>query len=317
MSSPHEILLVKTKDPHKCMEEDWDECQQRQEAAEHQAHKEADKKAWEEADKKAWEEAEQKAQEVAERKVEEEHKPQEAAARAKEDIEREDAVWRAAEAAEERAEVERRALEERLWEVVVQHSAMAVAPLWVAKPSGRMTVAGPSIPGCRASGVQDPCTRCHNKGTPCVLGAAKGKTMVCEACYHTKASCSWSKKMVRETQKQKWVQRLEERKEREVIDVDEDKDEEQSHFVGIDDDPGHVHGVLQFQRDYWGFSMEVLKVIDTIAQELKSANDLKEEEMGRGKEKGKEKAQEEFRRARTEDNDGDTEMGRAEPSSLV
>ncbi|KAG6326009.1 hypothetical protein ID866_13080 [Astraeus odoratus] len=73
----------------------------------------------------------------------------------------------------------------------------------------------------------------------------------------------------------------------------------------------------EFQRDYWGFSGEVLRVMDTIALELKRANDLKEEEMGRSKGKGKEKAQEEFRRARTEDDDRDMEMGRAGPSSLA
>ncbi|KAG6326439.1 hypothetical protein ID866_12650 [Astraeus odoratus] len=43
----------------------------------------------------------------------------------------------------------------------------------------------------------------------------------------------------------------------------------------------------KFQRDYWGFGGEVLRVMDTIAQELKRANDLKEEEMGKAKGKGK------------------------------
>ncbi|KAG6327840.1 hypothetical protein ID866_11249 [Astraeus odoratus] len=236
------------------------------------------------------------------------------------------------EAAEERVDAERRALEKRLWEVAGQQLAMAVVPLWIAKPSGRMTMAGPSAPGRRASGVQDPCTRCHNKGTFCVLGTAKGKTTACEACRHTKVSCSWMRKMVGETHKQKQVQHLEEMEVKEVIDMDadEDKDEEQSHFVV----PTHLAEehrdalralmmtldtlsteFYEFWRDYWGFSAEVLKVMDTIAQELKRANNLKEEEMGKAKGKGKEKAQEEFRRARMEDDDRDTEMGGA--GSLV
>ncbi|KAG6330960.1 hypothetical protein ID866_8128 [Astraeus odoratus] len=72
----------------------------------------------------------------------------------------------------------------------------------------------------------------------------------------------------------------------------------------------------EFWRDCWGFSREVLWVMDTITQELKRANDLKEEEMGRSKGKGKEK-EEGPRRGRTEDKDRDTERGGAGPSSLV
>ncbi|KAG6329424.1 hypothetical protein ID866_9665 [Astraeus odoratus] len=324
--SPHVLCLAKTKAPQEHTEKEWWPVSE-----EHQVHEEAEKKVQEEAKKKAWEEAKQKAWEEAKRKAEEEHKAQEVAVRAKEDVEREEAVQRAVEAAEERADIKRRALEEQLWEAAGQWSEMAVAPPWVAKPSRRMTVAGPSIPEHRASGVQDPCTRCHNKGTPCMLGAAKSKTMVCEACHHTKASCSWSKKTVGETQKWKWVQRSEEMEEREVVDVDEDKDKEWSHFAV----PNHLMEEHQdalralamtldmlsmefykFQRDYWGFSVEVLKVMDTIAQKLKRANDLREEEMGRSKGKGKEKG-EWPRRGRMEDKDGDTEMGRAGPSSLV
>ncbi|KAG6325894.1 hypothetical protein ID866_13194, partial [Astraeus odoratus] len=30
----------------------------------------------------------------------------------------------------------------------------------------------------------------------------------------------------------------------------------------------------EFRRDYWGFGREVLRVMDTIALELKRANDL-------------------------------------------
>ncbi|KAG6326168.1 hypothetical protein ID866_12921 [Astraeus odoratus] len=72
----------------------------------------------------------------------------------------------------------------------------------------------------------------------------------------------------------------------------------------------------EFRRDYWGFGREVLRVMDTIALELKRANDLKEEEMGKAKGNGKEK-EEGPRRGRMEDEDGDTEMGRAGPSSLA
>ncbi|KAG6327933.1 hypothetical protein ID866_11155 [Astraeus odoratus] len=74
---------------------------------------------------------------------------------------------------------------------------------------------------------------------------------------------------------------------------------------------------LKFQQDLWNLGVAMLQVIETIADELQRANNLKEEEMGRRKGKGKEKAQEEFRRARMEDDNGDTEMGRAGPSSLA
>ncbi|KAG6326371.1 hypothetical protein ID866_12718 [Astraeus odoratus] len=264
-----------------------------------QRQDEAEKRAREEAEHLAHEEAAKKAQEEAERKAEEERKVQEEAARAREEAERrakeavarEEAVRRAAKAAEERADAERRALEEQLWEVAGQRSEMVVAPPRVAKPSGRMTMVGPSAPGWRASGVQDPCTRCRNKGTSCVLGIAKGKTLACEACRHTKVSCSWMKKMAGETCKRKQVRHSEEMEGREVVDmdVDDDEDEERLHFAAI----------------------------ETIADELRRANDLKEEEMGRSKGKGKEKAQEEFRGARMEDDDGDMEMGGAGPSSLA
>ncbi|KAG6327599.1 hypothetical protein ID866_11490 [Astraeus odoratus] len=175
--------------------------------------------------------------------------------RAKEDAEREDTAWRAAEAAEERADTKRRALKECLWETAGQQLEMVVVPPWVAKPSGRMTVGGPSASGQRASGVQDPCTQCHNKGTPCVLGAAKGKTMACEACHHAK-------------------------------------------------------------QDSWDLGVAMLREMEAIADKLWRSNDLKEEEMGKSKGKGKEKAKEEFRRLRTDD-DRDTEMGGAGPSSLA
>ncbi|KAG6326879.1 hypothetical protein ID866_12210, partial [Astraeus odoratus] len=315
--SPHETLLAKTKDPQECMEEEWhlvsegklnpvlsdnknmkqEEAEKRaQEEAEHLAHKEAAKKAWEEAARLAEEAC--RAQEEAEKKEREERETWEAAAR-------EEAAKRAAEAAEERADAEQRALKERLWEAAGQQSEMAVAPPWVAKPSRRMTMVGPSAPGQRASGVQDPCARCRNKGTLCILGAAKGKTTACEACCHAKVSCSWTKKMASEMHKQKQVQHLEEMEGREVInmDVDDDKDEEWSHFTVLThlvEEHRDTLRVLmttldtlsmefyEFRRDYWGFGVEVLKVMDTIAQELKRANDLKEEELGKAKGKGKE-----------------------------
>ncbi|KAG6327386.1 hypothetical protein ID866_11702 [Astraeus odoratus] len=207
---------------------------------EHQQRQdEAEKRAWEEAKCLACEEATRKVQEEAERKVEEECKVQEEAARAREEAERlakeaaerEEAAKRTAEAMEERADTERRAIEEHLWEVAGQWLEMVVAPPWVAKPSGRMMVAGPSALGRRVSGVQDPCTRCCNKGTPCMLGAAKGKTMACEVCHHVKVSCSWTKKTAGESRKWKWVWRSEEAEEIEVIDVDEDEDEEWLHFA--------------------------------------------------------------------------------------
>ncbi|KAG6329645.1 hypothetical protein ID866_9443 [Astraeus odoratus] len=140
--------------------------------------------------------------------------------------------------------------------------------------------------------------------------------------------------MAGEMHKWKWVWHSEEMEGREVIDMDTDDDEdgEQLHFAvptHLVEEHRDALGALmttldtlstefyEFWRDYWGFGMEVLKVMDTIMQELKRANDLKEEEMGKAKGKAKEKAQEESRRVRTEDNDRDMEMGGAGPSSLV
>ncbi|KAG6326785.1 hypothetical protein ID866_12303 [Astraeus odoratus] len=137
-SSPHECCLAKTKAPEECMEEEWhlvleDELDPMLSNDE--------KMRWDKAEKRAWEEAKH----LAKRRAEEECKVQEVAARAKEETKREEAAWR--------ANTKRRALEERLWEMVGQHSEMAVAPLQVAKPSGRMMVAGPSAPAWKASGV--------------------------------------------------------------------------------------------------------------------------------------------------------------------
>ncbi|KAG6327594.1 hypothetical protein ID866_11495 [Astraeus odoratus] len=286
-SSPHKRCLAKTKGPKECTEEEW--------------------------------------RLISEGKLNPVSSDDEKTA------EMEEAVRRAAEATEERADAKRRALEEWLWEVAGQWSEMAVAPLWVAKPSGRMTVADPSALGCRASGVQDPCTWCCNKGTLCILGAAKGKTTTCEACHHAKVSCSWMKKTVGESRKRKQAQRSEEVEEIEVVDVDKEEDKERPHFAVLQqlmEEHWDTLGALmitldmlsmefyKFRRDYWGFGMEVLKVMDTIAQELKRANDLKEEELGKVKGKGKEK-EEGPRRGRTEDEDRDTEMGGAGPSSLA
>ncbi|KAG6329706.1 hypothetical protein ID866_9383 [Astraeus odoratus] len=273
-SSPHKHCLAKTKASKECMEEEWRLISK---------------------EKRAWEEAECLACEEAERKVEEECKAQEEAVGAKEEAKRiakeatvrEEAAKKVVEAAKERANVERRALED-----------------------GRMTMGGPSTPGWRASGIQDPCTRCCNKGTLCVLGMAKGKTMVCKACHHAKASCSWSKKMARETQKQKQVQQLEETEDVEMIRVGEDNKEEEVwlHFAV----PTHL---TEDHRDTLGALMTMLDKMSTDFLAFRS-NDLKEEEMGKSKGKGKEKAKEEFRRVRT-DKDGDIEMGRAGPSSLA
>ncbi|KAG6326403.1 hypothetical protein ID866_12686 [Astraeus odoratus] len=346
-SSPHERCLAKTKAPKEHTEEEWrlvsegelDPISSNDEkTAEIWRRDEVEKRAQEEAECLACEEAVRKAQEEAEGKAQEERRVQEEAARAREEAERlakeaaerEEAAKRAAEAAEERADTERRAVEERLWEAAGQQSEMAVAPPWVAKPSGRMTVGSSSAPACRASGVQDPCTRCCNKGTPCVLGAAKGKTTACEACHHTKVSCSWSKRMVGESRKQKQVRRSEEADEIEAIDMGEDEDEEQPHFVV----PQHLAeehrdalraltmtldtlsmDFLTFQWDSWNLGMSILRAMEAIADELQWLNNLKEEAMGKGK--GKERAKEEGPRRRMKDDVRDTEMGRAGPSSLV
>ncbi|KAG6326416.1 hypothetical protein ID866_12673 [Astraeus odoratus] len=346
-SSPHECCLAKTKAPKERMEEEWRLISEGkldpilsndEKMAEIQRQDEAEKRAREEAEHLAHEEAARKAQEEAERKAQEEHRTQEEAARvreeaerlAKEAAEREEAAKRAVEAAEERVDTERRAVKERLWEAVGQRSEMAVAPPRVAKPSGRMTVGGSSASACRASGVQDPCTRCHNKGTPCVLGATKGKTTACEACRHAKVSCSWSKRTVGESRKWKRVQRSEEVDEIEAIDVGEDEDEEQPHFAV----PQHLveehrdalgaltmtldtlsMDFLAFWQDSWNLGMSILRAMEAIADELQRSNDLKEEAMGKGK--GKERAKEEGPGRRMEDDDRDMEMGGAGPSSLV
>ncbi|KAG6327490.1 hypothetical protein ID866_11598 [Astraeus odoratus] len=72
---------------------------------------------------------------------------------------------------------------------------------------------------------------------------------------------------------------------------------------------------LAFRWDSWNLGMSILRAMEAIANELQWSNDLKEEVMGKGK--GKERAKEEGPRRRTEDDDRDTEMGEAGPSSLV
>ncbi|KAG6325865.1 hypothetical protein ID866_13223 [Astraeus odoratus] len=201
--SPNNTAAAKVKDPQQHMEEDWmlvSEAKLNPVLSDDEA---------------------KKAQEEAERQAEEACKAQEEAVK-KEREEREVAMWKAWEAAEVQADAEQRALEERLWDVAAQHSETVAAPPWVAKPGRRM-----------ASGVQDPCTQCHNKGTLCILGMAKGKTTVCEACCHAKVSCSWTKRMAREALKKKQVCHLEEVDNVEMVEASEDDKEEETqlHFT--------------------------------------------------------------------------------------
>ncbi|KAG6329839.1 hypothetical protein ID866_9251 [Astraeus odoratus] len=147
------------------------------------------------------------------------------------------------------------------------------------------------------------------------------------------ASCSWLKKTAGEAQKQKWVQQLEEADNVKVVKEGDDEEEEvQSHFMVLPhlaEDHWDALVVLTttldvlsmdflaFQQDSWNLGMSMLRALDAIADELWRLNDLKEEEMGKAKGKGKEKAKEEGPRRRAEDDNGDMEMGRAGPSSLV
>ncbi|KAG6325777.1 hypothetical protein ID866_13312 [Astraeus odoratus] len=164
--SPNDMATTKVKDPWQRMEEDWtlileaeldpvssdDEGmvqlrkQQRLEVWRDE-HRWKQDEEWREAEeRRAHEEVAKKAREESERQAKEVHKVQEEAAK-KEREEREVAAWKAQEAVEAWADAEWRALEEKLWDAAAQCSEMAVAPLQVAKPGGRMSVAGPSIPG--------------------------------------------------------------------------------------------------------------------------------------------------------------------------
>ncbi|KAG6327515.1 hypothetical protein ID866_11574, partial [Astraeus odoratus] len=252
--SPNDTATAKVKDPWQRTEEDWmliSEAKLDPVSSDDEGMREAEeRRACEEVAKKAWEEAERQAEEA--------RKAQEEVAK-KEREEREVATWKAWEAAEAQADAERRALEERLWDVVVQHSETVAAPPQVTKPGGRM-----------ASGVQNPCTWCCNKGTLCILGTAKGKTMACEACRHTKVSCSWMKRMVGEAQKKKRVCCLEEVDNVEMMEASEDDEEEETqlHFAvppHLVEEHRDALGALtvtldmlstefyEFWRDYWGF----------------------------------------------------------------
>ncbi|KAG6325895.1 hypothetical protein ID866_13195 [Astraeus odoratus] len=249
--SPNNMAAAKVKDPRQCTEEDWTlvleaklnpvlsddkgtawlrkwEKEWQLEVQRDERRRKRDEEQREAEERRVCEEAAKKAREEAE----EARKVQEEAAK-KEREEREVAVQKAWEAAEAWADAEQRALEERLWDAAAQCSEMVAAPPRVAKPGGRMSVAGPSVPGQRASGVQEPCTRCHNKGTLCVLGAAKGKTTACEACRHAKVSCSWTKRMVGEAWKKKRVCCSEEADDIEMMEAGEDDEEEEmwSHFT--------------------------------------------------------------------------------------
>ncbi|KAG6325792.1 hypothetical protein ID866_13297 [Astraeus odoratus] len=112
--------------------------------------------------------------------------------------------------------------------------------------------------------------------------------------------------------------------------MDKDEDEEQLHFAVLQhlmEDHQDTLGALTmtldmlsmdflaFWWDSWNLGMSILRVMEAIADELQWSNNLKEEAMGKGK--GKERAKEEGPRRRTEDDDRDTEMGRAGPLSLV
>ncbi|KAG6326614.1 hypothetical protein ID866_12475, partial [Astraeus odoratus] len=266
--SPHKTLLAKTKDPQEHTEEEWHLVSEGKLNPVLSDNENTAKIAREEAEHLAHEEAAKKVEE-AERKVEEECKAQEEVVK-REREEREVATWMAWEAVEAWADAEQRALEERLWDTAAQCSEMVAAPLQVAKPGGRMS------------------------GTLCILGTAKGKTTACKACCHAKVSCSWTKRMAREAQKKKQVHHSEEVDDIEMVEADEDDKEEEtwSHFTVLPHLMEEHQDALraltvtldmlsmefyEFQRDYWGFGGEVLRVMDTIALELKRANDLKEE----------------------------------------
>ncbi|KAG6327051.1 hypothetical protein ID866_12038 [Astraeus odoratus] len=218
--SLNDTTAVKVKDPWQCMEEDWMPVSEAK-LDPVSSDDEGTVQLWKQDE--GWREAE-------ERRVHEEVAQEEAEKKERE--EREAAAWKAWEAVEVWVDAEWRALKERLWDAAVQHSETVVAPPQVAKPGRRMSVAGPSTSGQRVSGVQDPCTWGCNKGTLCVLGMAKGKTMACKACHHVKVNCSWMK-MTGEVWKKKWVHCLEETDNVEMVEVSKDDKEEdaQSHFA--------------------------------------------------------------------------------------
>ncbi|KAG6327951.1 hypothetical protein ID866_11138 [Astraeus odoratus] len=270
-------------DAHQCMEAKWCLVSKGQEKEWRvEVWRDEHQWKWEEAEKRAQEKAMKKAQEEAERQAEEACKAQEEAEK-KEKEEREAVAWKAREAAEAHVDDEKRVLEDRLWEEESRRNAEEVVSLCIIRPSMDLLGAGPSSRQCsEGSAVQDSCSRCHSKGICRILGAAKGKMTAYD---------------------------------QEVIKVGKDEDEEEmwSHFVVL------TH-LMEEHWDALGVLMTTLDVLsmDFLAfHELQRANDLKEEEMGRSKGKGKEKAKEEGPRRRTEDDDRDTEIGGAGPSSLV
>ncbi|KAG6327809.1 hypothetical protein ID866_11280 [Astraeus odoratus] len=302
--SPHEHCLAKTKAPGECTEEEWqlisegelnpmssnnkntvkmqdwekrwrvevqkDKHQWRQDEAEKRAQEEAKHLACEEAAKKVQEEEEQKAQEEAKRRAEEECKVQEVAVRAKEKAEkvakeatvREEAVKRVAEAVEERADTERRAVEEWLWEAAGQQSATMVAPLQVAKPSGQMTVAGPSTPGCRLLGCRTPAPGATTRAPLVSSALPKAKPWHVRPVIMQRGTLGALGALTT------------------MLDT-----------LSMD--------FLNFQQDSWNLRVAMLRVIEAITNELQRVNDLKEEEMGKSKGKGKER-EEGPRQGRTE-----------------
>ncbi|KAG6326179.1 hypothetical protein ID866_12910, partial [Astraeus odoratus] len=167
--SPNDTAAAKVKDPWQRMEEDWtliseakldpilsdDEStarlrkwkkEQRLEVWRDERRRKRDEEQREAEERRVHEEAAKKAREEAERQAKEVCKVQEEVAK-KEREEREATAQKAQEAVEAWADAEWRALEERLWDMAVQCSETAAAPPWVAKPGGRMSVAGPSVPG--------------------------------------------------------------------------------------------------------------------------------------------------------------------------
>ncbi|KAG6326267.1 hypothetical protein ID866_12822, partial [Astraeus odoratus] len=274
-SSPHKCCLAKTKAPGECMEEEWqlvsegkldpvlsNDKNMRWEEVEKRTWEEAKHLAHEEAAKKALEEAERQAEEVC--KVQEEARAKEEAERiAREAAEREEAVKRVVEAAEERADTERRALKEHLWEAAGQWSEAAVTLPWVAKPSGQMTVAGPSAPGCSWS-----------------------KKMVRE--MH-------KQKQVQRSEEVEEVIKVDEDEDKEwshfVVPThltEEHWDALRALTMTLDMLSMDFH---TFWHDSWNLSISILRAMEAIADELQQLDSLKEEEMGKGK--GEEKAKEE------------------------
>ncbi|KAG6329621.1 hypothetical protein ID866_9468 [Astraeus odoratus] len=259
--SPNDVATAKVKDSQQCTEEDWtlvseaeldpmlsnDKNEEQREAEERRACEEAAKKAWEEAERQAKEAC--KVQEATEKEREEREA---AVQKAWEAVEAwADKEQRAREAAEAWVDDKQRALEDRLWEEESRWNAEKVVGPSPSSMSKRHS---------KGPGPQDPCVRCWSKGMHCIL-------------------CSWTKRLTNEKHKQKRVHRSEGR---EVVTVNKDEEEEEEclHFMVpphlAEDHWDALRALIitldtlsmefyDFQRDYWGFSTEVLKVMDTIA----------------------------------------------------